>query len=288
MRHTLLRTTSRRLFFPSWRKRHSVLRKLLYLVRLHEFMLTPILKYNVVMTEFFRSFKPKVMDDVFRRLITIIMNSCKSSNPTTRSNAVALFQVLLDHNSEEGNEEHCANEIILPVKTGKTTGADHRIALYSMLSSIRPSAIISNVLLETAPPLLAREASDVAISLLVSNLLPHLIFLLHNNIAPPRESLVGLVKEMNGSKPALRRAACSLIGNVLFESTDINTGALDQFLQIAVPAFESNLKAVSSNPLTSPAGPLEGYVAISSLLRPPIYHNPLFGTRLLSFLHFDS
>lgn len=99
---------------------------------------------------------------------------------------------------------------------------------------------------------------------------------------------MGLVKEMNGSKPALRRAACSLIGNVLFESTDINTGALDQFLQIAVPAFESNLKAVSSNPLTSPAGPLEGYVAISSLLRPPIYHNPLFGTRLLSFLHFDS
>lgn len=73
-----------------------------YLVRLHEFVLKPILKYSAVMTEFFRSFKPKVMDDVFRRLITMIMNSCKSSNPSTLLNAVALLQVLLDTQPRRG------------------------------------------------------------------------------------------------------------------------------------------------------------------------------------------
>lgn len=229
------------------------------------------------MISFFTSFTPKVTDDLFRRLMTIITNSCKSSNPSTRSNSVTLFQVLLSHSNDESNEEHCANELILPAKTGKTTGADHRIALYSMLGSISPSTIISQVLLENAPPLLIKEANDQAITLLSGNLVTHLAFLLNNDIAPPRESLSILVREMNGSKPALRRSACALIGNVLYDCASVRSAALDRFLDAVVPAFEANLKAISANPLTSPAGPLEGYVALASLLRPPIYQNAKFG-----------
>ncbi|KAH8110478.1 ARM repeat-containing protein [Phellopilus nigrolimitatus] len=223
-----------------------------------------------VMTAFFRVYTHKIADDVFCRLVTIIMNSSKSSNPATRANAVTLLQVILQHNPDASNEEHCLNEIILPVKTSKTAGPDHRFALYSMLTSITPAPVISAVIVENTPTLLLKETSDAATARLTANTVPHLVFLLRNDTQAPAAALTVIVREMSGAKPALRRAVCALAGDVLYACAEKNTAtnALEAFAEAVAPAFEANIKAVAANPLAAPAGPLEGYIALASLLGP--------------------
>lgn len=223
-----------------------------------------------VMVEFFRVYPHRLESDLFGRITTIIMNSVKSSNPSTRVNAVLLFQVLLERNRDVNNEEHAINEIMNPVKSGKSTGPDHRIALYSMLPSINPSTIISGSIAENVPPLLVKETSEVATSALAKASVSHLVFILQQEMTLPPSFMATIVKEMQGAKPALRRSVCSLVGETLraCDEASVQTDALRRFVQAVLPAFEGNLKAVTANPLSPPAGPLDGYVAIASLLGP--------------------
>ncbi|KAI5120166.1 hypothetical protein M0805_008433 [Coniferiporia weirii] len=223
-----------------------------------------------VMIEFFRVYAHKVVDDLFRRLVTIIMNSTKSSNPSTRANAVALLQVIMQRSPDVANEEHCLNEIMLPAKTGKTAGPEHRLALYSMLASVAPTPDISPVLVENAPPLMLKETNDAATARLASHATPHLTFLLTSNTLPPSTALVSIAREMTSARAALRNAMCMLVGNVLHDcaTAGVRTPALETFVEAVAPSFEANLKTVAAGPLTTSAGPLEGYVALASLLGP--------------------
>lgn len=229
-----------------------------------------LIHFLTVMTEFFRAYDRKTEDDVFRRVFATTMNGVKSSNAITRASAVTLFQVALKRNSDPDNEEHCLNEILAPVKTSKSTGPDHRFALYSMLASISPSLATSASIVDITPTLLVKETNDATIARLSAAATPHFVFLLQNGKQIQASPLTSLVKEMYGGKPALRRATCSLVGDTLLAGSDSATqsDSLKEFTKAVVPAFEENLKAVTSNPLTAPAGPLEGYVALASLLGP--------------------
>ncbi|KAL5483042.1 GCN1 [Sanghuangporus weigelae] len=223
-----------------------------------------------VMTDFFRTYKHDLEGDSFRRVFTTIMNSAKSSNPTTRSNAIALSEVLLRRSVDPAAEEHSLNEVMSPVKSGKSVGSEHRLALYSILHMIRPSPIVSASIVENVPPLLVKESSDIVVQQLARAAVPHFVFVLRADAGVPSSSLNTLVREMQGSKPALRRSLSCLIGAVLFQCAeeDIRTPAFDGLRRAAVPVFEANLKAVAANPLGGSASPLEGYVALASLLGP--------------------
>ena len=220
------------------------------------------------MTEFFHAYQYKVEGDVFQRVTTIVMNSVKSSNPTTRANAVTLLQTVLQRSPDSSNEEHCLNEIISPLKSGKSTGPDHRLALFTMLLSVNPSSITSPSVIEHAPNLLVKETSEPAIAQLAKASVPHLAFLLQHDIRITASSIATIVREMQSTKPALRRAMCTLVGEVLYKcgKAGDKTGALKEFMKAITPALEGNFKAVTANPLAAPAGPLEGYVALASLL----------------------
>jgi len=76
-----------------------------------------------------------------------------------------------------------------------------------------------------------------------------------------------IAKEMNSSKPAIKRAFCALTGSVLFEGDDILTAEKGiSFAKSILPALEACLKSSSSTALTASGGPIEGYIAISVIL----------------------
>lgn len=231
---------------------------------------------NTVVSAFFQAYPYTLPNDQFRRVLVIVLNSSKSSNPTTRSNAVTLFRVMVQHNTDQGNFDLCLDEILGPAKAGKTTGPDHRAALYSMLSFLPASPETSKTLAETAPYLLVKENSDVVVPLLASLLVPHLVCLLKAGIPLPKEAVGNIVKEMASSKPILRRSLCSLTGSVLWDCTETTNEAVQLFLTAVVPTLENGLKTVAANPLGSPAGPVEGYIALAGLLG-PLARFPQFG-----------
>ena len=239
--------------------------------------------HYIVIAEFFRVYDANMPEDLFRRLITTITNSVKSSNPSTRANAVALFKVVLGRSLGESNEEHCVNEILLPIKAGKTNGADHRQALYSMLTTIAPSPIVSKVLTENAPSLLSKEPNDEAVAMLASSLVSHFVYQLKSDMSIPQAASSLIAKEMCGTKLALRKSMCLLAGGILYDCADSKTTAFESFIEAVLPALENNLKAVLLNPHSSPNGPLEGYIALTSLLN-IISLYPRFGSFLLCYL----
>ena len=137
-----------------------------------------------------------------------------------------------------------------------------------MLAFIAPSQLVSNPLVQTLPLLLARETHDAAVFHLASVIPRHINFLFQANESLSRETMTLLAKEMNSTKPALRRAFCSVVGNVLWQCGDLKSEASLAFANAVLPSLESNLKTTALNPLTSPPGPLAGYIALAVLMGP--------------------
>ena len=97
----------------------------------------------------------------------------------------------------------------------------------------------------------------------------HVAFLLKTDTDKLNNITQLLVKEMNSSKPAVRRAFASLAGDIFYEGGGFLDGEKGvAFANALVPAFETSLKNASGNLLNNPAGALEGYVAAAVFLGP--------------------
>jgi hypothetical protein len=197
--------------------------------------------------------------------VALALSSSKSTNSHTRAAAVDLLKTLLSKHSDPTYTELTVSELLALPKAGKTSGPDHRVALYSMLGLVPPTFAVSASIVEIAVPLVAKETHESACTVLASTIPPHISFLLRND-TPLSPSIVALIaKEMNSSKPPLRRAFCFLIGASFWSSSDPACLALASAI---LPSLEANLKTVATNPLNSTAGPLEGYIALAVLLGP--------------------
>lgn len=231
---------------------------------------------------FVNAYSHALEGDLFRRLLTPVLNSAKSSNAVVRTNAALLFASIVQKTHLTSDVDLVVKELITLPKAGKTAGPDHRVTLYTMLGSVKPS-LGSVAILEAGLPLLAKETHDAAVSAIADSATPHLSHCLHQDIAIPPDVVAVLAKEMTSAKPVVRRATCSLVANAfatlrLLERPSAAAEALGSAL---LPAFETNLKTVASNPLTAPAGPLEGYTAVSTVLG-RISASPGFGEPLLN------
>lgn len=227
--------------------------------------------FQIAVTHFFLAYKLPLAVDSFQRLLGQIISSSKSSNPLVRSNSVNLFKALIAHNDPTNPHNlSClaVPEIINLPKSGKSAGPDHRVALYSMLAALMPAEGVSLPLFQAATILLPKEPHENAISVLAAALPPHVVFLLREASLPP-DVIQFIAKEMINSKPAVRKAFVGLAGAVFLDTQEIlgsENGAI--FAKGLVPAFETCLKTVASNPLNSSGGPYEGYVALAVLLGP--------------------
>ena len=166
-----------------------------------------------VIAHFFSSFRPSLPEAGFRRVLTIVMNSAKSSNPATRESSAKVFSSVMAHNSS--NEEIAkvsATDILNALKTGKTTGVDHRHVLYKLTSVIPPSAASKDIA-ESIPVMIAKETNDGAALALASSLVSHLTYYLLNS---PTVSKDLITSNLGSAKANLRRGSYILIGAALW------------------------------------------------------------------------
>lgn len=221
---------------------------------------------QIVLNNFFRAYAQELDKEKLRKLLTIVLNSSKSSNPRTRESTVTFAQALLPHSTDVSNEEHILNEIITATKTGKTTGPEHRLALYSILGSVSPSQTTSRFVVENAPILLAKESNDSALSRLAENLVPHFVFAFSFEASLPSGLIKAAVQDLSSARPALRRATSLIIGTVLQDcgGGGKRSASLVELAETSRAGFEANLSTAG----TSSTGPVDGYIAIAVLLGP--------------------
>jgi hypothetical protein len=185
-------------------------------------------------------------------------------------------------NNSDENLAIAVNDILALPKAGKTSGPDHRVTLYSLLSSLDPATSVSEAIVQITVPLLSKETHDNATSLLASAITPHIVFLFCSDIHISPETVTLIAKEMTNSKPSIRRAFCSMVGRALWSYGEMTSASSHAFAKAVLPSFEANLKNIAANPLGSSAGPLEGYIALALLLG-PFLHSGLFGMKTRPF-----
>jgi hypothetical protein len=224
----------------------------------------------VVISDFFSAYSQSIDSAVFRRVLTATATSAKSSNAVTRAGAIQLFKTAISKINASSDLKLALDELLALPRSGKTAGADHRVALYAMLGCLPPSQDVSPTVAEIGPSLLSKETHDGAILVLAPSLVRHVAFCLQQNIALPAGVQSSIAKDMNAAKPSVRRAFSSLAGNVLWQLGDLSTPAALDFAKAILSSLEVSLKVVAASPAAPPAGPLEGYIAVALLLGP--YH----------------
>ncbi|TFK50812.1 ARM repeat-containing protein [Heliocybe sulcata] len=226
---------------------------------------SPEYSLNVI-REFFLAYSHPMTSASFRKIAASVINSSKSNNALVRTTAVALFKTIASKSSGVDDLQFVVNELLSLPKAGKTSGPEHRVALFSMLDSLPPSPALSSSVLQDASTLFAKESHEAAISALVTSLCAHIIALLRANETVPAQASSLIMKEMNSPKPTIRRAFCSLVGTVFWTLGTLPSDSSLEFAKAVLPAIETNLKTVAANPLGAAAGPLEGYIAVATLL----------------------
>lgn len=166
-----------------------------------------------------------------------------------------------------------ASEVLALPKASKTTSPDHRSTLYTIMHHIAPGSTVSSLLVSSFPSLLAKETNDAAISALRVPFATHLAFVLSEDIALPADATAIITKELTSSKLVTRRAFFDVVGNCFWtlsqnirEPSKAWPKAASNFATALLPPFESNLKATAGSPLNAGLGPIEGYIAVSTLL----------------------
>lgn len=236
---------------------------------------------ELVISDFFPAYPHSLDSDAFRRILTPTLNCAKSANITVRIASLTLFKVVVEKKASDESKEHTVTELLNFAKAGKSVGPDRQI-LYSMLGYLSPSEAVSKAMVATVPALLAKETNDTAAPVLGLALTPHLAYQLRESIPIPADVTSILAKEMQSSKPVIRRTFVSLVGDALWQLGTLPTNESKAFAKTVIGAFDASLKVVVANPS---AGPVEGYVAISVLLG-PFAKSGAFGTSCDFFL-FD-
>jgi hypothetical protein len=169
------------------------------------------------------------------------------------------------------NEEQSATayaEIVGPLAAGKTTGMDHRIALFRFLASLSPSNAVSGILVTSTIPLLIKETNGAAISALVPVIPRHIAYALNGGGVDPAISAL-ICKELVSSKAPLHKALVTIVGEAfwLFVEQDSSTvpPSATNFAQVVGPPLEENLQTFTGSPLTSAFGANDGYISATLL-----------------------
>lgn len=201
------------------------------------------------------------------QLLPAILAASKSTSAPTRTAAVHLFSVLYGV-GDEVDLLPVHEQIAALFKGGKTASPDHRTTLYTMLASLPTSPKLSSDLVGTVLSLLPKESNETTVAAMMRVVAFHLPAAILGGNALPAAQITALVKAMQEPKPNIRRALHSTVGSALWalesDKEKVNPAAV-ALAEGLLPGFESALKTVTANPLNSPSGPLEGYVAVAVL-----------------------
>ena len=198
----------------------------------------------------------------------LILSAAKSSSASTRLRSLELYGVLVVKcKADDTVLRATIDEVLSTLKGGKTSSPDQRASLFAMLSATQPTGAISKTMAEDVAEMLAKETQETSMRSAMIALNAHLGWCLANNVQTVPAVGKAVCKELNNAKVPLRKAVCVGVGAMMMQlpADPTVTQAAKTFGESLLAGLEGNLKTASTNTLTSPSGPLEGYVAVAVL-----------------------
>lgn len=208
------------------------------------------------------------------KLVSAALSSAKSSNADTRAKSVNLMRAIAARCEDHAVQGKIVTEILSLPKTGKTSSAEHRIALLQMAPLFPCNDSTSPIVVDTLPAMCAKEGNEGAMVALCSALSPHLAHTLTGSATI--DSATTIAKELGSSKVSTRRALSNSVGEAIWSVHTRQaqfSPAGDAFLATIMPALEAALVSASGNQPANSSGFLEGYVPVALALGPLRNHS---------------
>jgi hypothetical protein len=217
--------------------------------------------------KFYSTYKQPVLTEEYYRLLTPVLSCAKSTNATVRSGAIHVSQGA----SGVPDSKRSVELILAPSLGGKSNGADHRQALYSMLASIPTTPTISRDLVQKMLPLMEKETSEMVLTTQSEVVPKHLAYLLQDEGEPTLDPSVAaiIVKDLLSAKSTSRKAMTMTVGQTFWYISQSDAAwsptadRLFQDLQQPLEKILSEAQTISNSIAT---GPTEAWVALTVLL----------------------
>lgn len=198
-------------------------------------------------------------------MLSPTLNAAKSTNPVVRSGSTSLFGALFLRPTPESDLKAVVELVLALPLTGKSTGPDHRQALYSMLKSVKPGPNVSPYLSEVLVPLMEKETNDGALGAIAEALPKHIANILKESksLSPTTTSI--MVKELGSPKAHSKRALLSLMGQVFWQISREQNGEqiqhLDSLFSALRPALEKGIKEASTT-VSNTSSAVDAWIAV--------------------------
>jgi Generalcontrol nonderepressible 1 (Gcn1) N-terminal len=221
--------------------------------------------------KFYSTYKQSVLTEEYYRILTPVLSCAKSTSATVRSGAIHLFRAISQGASGVPDSKRALELILAPSLGGKSNGADHRQALYSMLESVPTTPTTSRDLVQKMLSLMEKETSEMVLTTHSEVVPKHLAYLLQGEGEPTVGPSIAaiIVKDLSSAKSTSRRAMAMAVGQTFWYISQSDAAwsptadRLFQDLQQALEKILSEAQTISSSVVT---GPTEAWVALTVLL----------------------
>lgn len=215
----------------------------------------PEIVLNGLVDPFFHAL-PNTIDlsNILRdKLLKPLLSNIKSTNPSIRHGALSTFKAIVLKCHEPDAVAKVADEILIPLKTGKLPSADQR-ASHSEMLAILP---VSNATVVSVTPAIAtaagKEANDVALGAETSTLLHYLRWGISNGSEVPKPVIDIFVKGLSDKKVPIKKLWAIRLGEFFWDvrESDVLTSRFSSFAEAVTPALMDIWQETITNPISA-------------------------------------
>lgn len=184
---------------------------------------------------------------VAEKLLKQFLSCVKSSNANIRNGAVAAFKTSIARSPPTDPTAilKIAEELVIPLKTGKVTSADQRVLYGLMLKSLPQSPQLANIVPGGLVDTVVKEPNEAAVGSLSAAMFWH--FPVEG--APEKAVIDAISKGLIDKRPNFRRIWVTRLGDLVWNLPDTPPPATQAFIGTLVLKLADAWADVVANPL---------------------------------------
>jgi hypothetical protein len=215
----------------------------------------PEIVLNGLIEPFFQALPDTIdLSTILRgNLLKPLLSNIKSTNASIRHGALSTFKAIVLKCHEPDVIAKVAEEILIPLKTGKLPSADHRASHAEMLAVLP----VSNSTVVSVTPAIAaaagKEANDVALSTETSTLLHYLKWGVSNGSEVPKPVIDIFVKGLSDKKVLVKKLWALRLGELFWDvhDPDVLNSRFSSLAEAALPTLVEIWQETTINPISA-------------------------------------
>ncbi|KAK6539624.1 translational activator of GCN4 [Orbilia ellipsospora] len=215
---------------------------------------------------------------VKEKLLKRLLDSIKSTNATIRAGAFSGFQLVVKRCQDEALLSSIAEEVLVPLASGKTTSVEQKVAHAKMLIALPNIKTLAAKIPKEMVQLISKEKNDIAMEALYEVMLEHYVDGLLNGHITADSTVVKRIQDgLSDKKPTIKKSTTFKVGSLLLKN-DASNDEVAKFAASIEKQLVDIYNEVSATPLPAAQNGLLG----AAYVCPTLLFNDILPGKALS------